>query len=104
MAGACALLPPVPAAAGARAEMVAALANMAESALAAAPAPVTEVSGGDPRRAQAYPLPPGAHPDRVPPPLHPGAGPRAHRLHAPPVPPARADPPASLAPHRAPRS
>src|SRR6266851_3476810 len=38
MAGACALLPPVPAAAGARAEMVAALANMAESALAAAPA------------------------------------------------------------------
>jgi len=66
MAGACALLPPVLAAAGARAEMVAALANMAESALAAAPAPVTEVSGGDPRRAQADPLPPGAHRDRVP--------------------------------------
>src|ERR1035441_1248198 len=43
---------PVTAVAGAQAEMVAVLANMAESALAAGPAPATEVSGGDPRRAE----------------------------------------------------
>jgi len=64
MAGARALLPPVPAVAGARAEMVAALANMAESALAAGPA--TAVSGGDPRGAEGDQLPPGARRDRVP--------------------------------------
>jgi len=49
-----------------QAEMVAVLANMAESALAAGPAPGWEVSGGDPRRVEGDPRPPGARGDRVP--------------------------------------
>src|SRR6266581_1364280 len=66
MPPACAPAPPSAAAASAWAEMVAPLANMAESALAggartAASGPVMEVSGSDPRRVEGDPRPPGAH-------------------------------------------
>ena len=91
--------PPVTAAACARAEMVAVLANMAESALAAGPAPVTGVSGGDPRRVEGDPRPPGARGGRVCPPVDPGAGPRAHRVHAAPVRSGGAGRPAGLGRH-----
>jgi hypothetical protein len=57
------MLPPGPAAAGTRAEMVAVLANMAESVLAARPG---KAAGGDPRGIQGDQLSPGAGRDRVP--------------------------------------
>src|ERR1019366_3515577 len=90
---------PVPAGGGAQAEMVAVLANMAESALAAGPAPATEVSGGDPRRAEGDRRAPGPRGGRVCPPAGPGAGPRAHRVHAAPVRPGGAGRPAGLGRH-----
>ena len=70
------------------------LANMAESALAAPagarrPAVIRGESEGDQ-------LAPGARGDRVRPPVDPGAGPRAHRVHAAPVRPGRAGGPAGL--------
>src|SRR5215472_14065980 len=96
MTGACVLLPPASAAAGTRAEVVAVLANMAESVLAAKTAAGT-VSGGDPRGAEGDRGAPGSDRDRVCPPVDPGAGPRAHRVHAAPVRPGRAGGPAGLA-------
>src|SRR5712691_3919702 len=101
MPAARAPLPPAPVAAQAWAEMVASVANMAESALAAGPpSPAVAVSGGDPRRAEGDRRPPGAGGDRVCPPVDPGAGPRAHRVHAAPVRPGRAGGPAGLARRR----
>src|SRR5215813_7920832 len=96
MAAACVLVPPGPAAGCVQAEMAAVLANMAESALAAGSALVTELSGGDPRRVEGNPRPPRARGDRICPPVHLGAGPRAHRVHAAPVRPGRAGGPAGL--------
>src|SRR5690348_9000319 len=64
MAGACALLPPGPAATRARAEMVAVLANMAESVLAARTAQ-ERAGSGDARGAEGDQLAPGAGRDRV---------------------------------------
>src|SRR5437764_6718653 len=97
MPGAC--MPPPPlAAAGTRAEMVAVLANMAESVLAARPAP--ERTGcGDPRGIQGDSGAPGPGRGRVCPPVDAGAGPRAHRVHAAAVRPGRAGGPAGLAGH-----
>lgn len=71
MLPACPLLPPSRAAAGAWAEMVALLANMAGSALAgdaltAASEQATGVTGSDPRRVEGDPRPPGARGDRIP--------------------------------------
>src|ERR1700730_1573645 len=53
----------------------------------AAPAPAVpgRVSGDDARRAEGHQLAPGAHGDRVCPPVDPDAGARAHRVHRPPV-------------------
>src|ERR1700748_4016288 len=99
MAGACAWLPPGPAATRARAEMVAVLANMAESVLAARTAQ-ERVGSGDARGAEGDQLAPGAGRDRVCPPVDPGAGPRAHRVHAAAVRPGRAGGPAGLAGRR----
>ena len=64
-------LPPPSQAAGAWAEMVALLANMAGSALAggaltAAGTPTAGVTGSDPRRVEGDPRPPGARGDRIP--------------------------------------
>src|SRR5205809_7360257 len=102
MAAACALAPSRTAP-GAWAEMVAPLANMAESALAGVtltaagePPACPEVSSGDPRRVEGNPRSPGAHGDRVCPSVHPDAGPRAHRIHRPPVRPGRPGSPAGL--------
>src|SRR6516225_5373882 len=92
MAGACAMLPPGPVAVGARAEMVAVLANMAESVLAAGPG---RVGCDDPRGVQGDQLASGPGCGRVP--VDPGAGPRAHRVHAAAVRAGRAGGPAWLA-------
>src|SRR5712691_10218523 len=82
MPPACAPAPPSPAAASTWAEMVAPLANMAESALAggartAASGPVMEVSGSDPRRVEGDPRPPGAHGRNIRPPVDQAAAHRA---------------------------
>src|SRR5712691_11844408 len=99
MPAARAVLAPDPAqAAHARAEMIAVLANMAESALAARPAREQE-AGGDPRGAEGDRRSPGAGGDRIRPPVDADAGPRAHRVHAAPVRPGRAGRPAGLGRH-----
>src|SRR6516164_8592860 len=92
MAGAC-VPPPDTAAAGARAEMVAVLANMAESTLAARPG---RVSCGDPRGVQGDRGASGPGRDRVCAPVDPGAGPRAYRVDAAAVRPGRAGRPDGL--------
>src|SRR5512132_3881855 len=100
MPAACALAPPGCLARAVLGELVAPLANMAEAALAAGPAATAGASGGDPGRAEGDPLSPGADGDRVCPPVDPDAGPRAHRVHRPPVRPGRAGGPAGLAGRR----
>src|SRR6266700_1454334 len=93
MPPACTLAPSL---AAAWAEMVAPLANMAEAALAV----MAGVSGGDPGRAEGDGAPSGARGDRVCPPVDPDAGPRAHRVHRPPVRAGRDVGPAGLAGRR----
>src|SRR5438552_9834621 len=97
---ACGLVPPGHLAPAVLGELVAPLANMAEAALTARPAVAAGVNGGDPRRAEGDPLPSGAHGDRLCPPVDPDAGPRAHRIHRPPVRAGRAGRPAGLAGRR----
>jgi hypothetical protein len=83
--------PPLAVAGDVSAEMTVVLANMVESALAgglpAAPAALPqEVSGGDDARgAEGDRLAPAADRDRLHSTVHAGAGPRAHRVHRPPV-------------------
>src|SRR5258708_8002277 len=96
MPAACALAPPGQLAPAVLGELVAPLANMAEAALAARAPATAGVSGGDPRRAEGDQIPSGAHGARVYPPVDPGAGPRAHRVHAAPVPAGPAGGPAPL--------
>ena len=93
MPAACPPAPsPSPVSEQAWAEMVASLANMAESALAAGP----PEARGDARRAEGDQRPSCAHRDLLHPPVQPGAGPRAHRVHRAAVRPGRAGRPAGL--------
>src|SRR6476646_4151672 len=77
-----------PAAGSVPAEMVASLANMLESALAAGPLPGQEARG-DAGRGEEHLLAPGPDRGDLPAPVHADAGPRARRVHRPAVRPGR---------------
>src|SRR4029450_6383073 len=88
-----ALWSPAPVAGAVSAQLAVVLANMVESALAggllATPTPpagvLGEVGSDAARGAEGDCIAPPAHRDRLHPPAHAGAGPRAHRVDRPPV-------------------
>src|SRR5580704_2017357 len=95
-----------PAAGSVPAEMIASLANMLESALAAGPLPAPDPvcgpgpgqeAGGDAGRGEDHLRAPGPDRGDLPAPVHADAGPRARRVHRPAVRAGRRGRPAGLA-------